>query len=85
MVRVVNCHAGVLGSNPGGPKDFPLWNCFNGVRSNSVMPEATSESESGSGLYFWVQILVDPKIFPFGIALVSSVLALTNSTSQLPR
>ena len=22
MVRVVYCHAGVLGSNPGGPKDF---------------------------------------------------------------
>ena len=26
MVRVVDCHAGVLGSNPGGPKDFSLWN-----------------------------------------------------------
>ena len=24
MVNVVDCHAGVLGSNPGGPKDFPL-------------------------------------------------------------
>ena len=24
MVRVVDCHAGVLGSNPGDPKDFPL-------------------------------------------------------------
>ena len=24
MVSVVDCHAGVLGSNPGGPKDFPL-------------------------------------------------------------
>ena len=24
MVRVVDCHEGVLGSNPGGPKDFPL-------------------------------------------------------------
>ena len=24
MVRMVDCHAGVLGSNPGGPKDFPL-------------------------------------------------------------
>ena len=24
MVRVVDCHAGVLGSNPGGPNDFPL-------------------------------------------------------------
>ena len=26
MVRVVDCHAGVLDSNPGGPKDFPLGN-----------------------------------------------------------
>ena len=25
MVRVVDCHTGVLGSNPGGPKDFSLW------------------------------------------------------------
>ena len=24
MVRVADCHAGVLGSNPGEPKDFPL-------------------------------------------------------------
>ena len=24
MVRVVDCHAGVLCSNPGGHKDFPL-------------------------------------------------------------
>ena len=24
MVRVVDCHTGVLGSNPGEPKDFPL-------------------------------------------------------------
>ena len=24
MVRVVDCHAGILGLNPGGPKDFPL-------------------------------------------------------------
>ena len=24
MVRVVDCHAGVLGSNPGGPKRFSL-------------------------------------------------------------
>ena len=51
MVRVVHCHTGVLGSNPGGPKDFSLWDCFNGVRSNSVTPVAASESESGSGLY----------------------------------
>ena len=24
MVRVADCHAGVLGSNPGGPRYFPL-------------------------------------------------------------
>ena len=47
MVRVVDCHAEVLGSNPGGPKKFSLWNCFNGVRSTSVMPGATYDSESG--------------------------------------
>ena len=29
MVRVVDCHAGVLGSIPGGPKYFPL-----GITSN---------------------------------------------------
>ena len=51
MVRVVDCHAGVLGSNPGGPKIFSPWNYFNGVRSNSVTPGAASESESSSGLY----------------------------------
>ena len=28
MVRVVDCHAGVLGSNPGGPKRFSPWNYF---------------------------------------------------------
>ena len=49
MVRVVDCHAGVLGSNPGGPKDVFLWNCFNGGSGNSVTPGAASGS--GSGLY----------------------------------
>ena len=38
MARMVNCHAGF----------FP-WNCFYGVRSNSVAPE--SDSGSSSGLY----------------------------------
>ena len=51
---MVDYHAGVLGSNPGGPKDFSLWNCFNGVRSNSVAPGAASESESRSGIYSFV-------------------------------
>ena len=31
MVRVADCHAGVLGSNPGGPKIFSSWNYFNGL------------------------------------------------------
>ena len=32
----------VLGSNPGGPKDFSLWNNFNGVRSNSLRVRAVA-------------------------------------------
>ena len=51
MVRVVDCHAGVLGSNPGGPKDFSLWNYFNGVRSNSVTP---GQSDKKKALFFLV-------------------------------
>ena len=35
MVRVVDCHAGVLGSNPGGPKRFSPWNYFTGGSDNS--------------------------------------------------
>ena len=49
MVRVVDYHAGVLGSNPGGPKRFPPLNYFSGGSGNSVVPE--SASGSGSGLY----------------------------------
>ena len=49
MVRVVDCHAGVLGSNPGRPKRFSPWNYFTGGSGNSVAPE--SASGSGSGLY----------------------------------
>ena len=48
MVRVVDCHAGVLGLNPGGPKRFSPWNYFTGSSGNSVAPE--SASGSGSGL-----------------------------------
>ena len=33
MVRVVDCHAGVLGSNPGGPKRFSPWNYFTVLES----------------------------------------------------
>ena len=47
MVRVVDCHAGVLGSNPGGPKRFSPWNYFTGGSGNSVAPEAASGSGSG--------------------------------------
>ena len=48
MVRVVNCHARVLGSNPGGPKRFSPRNYFTGGSGNSVAPE--SASGIGSGL-----------------------------------
>ena len=47
MVRVVDCHAGVLGSNPGGPKIFSPWNYFTGGSGNSGAPELASESGSG--------------------------------------
>ena len=40
MVRVVNCHAGVLGLNPGGPKDFPL-----GITSSMILtPKVITQS-----------------------------------------
>ena len=45
MAKVVNCHAGVLGQNPGRPS----WNYFTGGSSNSVAPEPASGR--GSGLY----------------------------------
>ena len=47
MVRVVDCHAGVLGSNPGGPKIFSPWNYFTGGSGNSGAPELASGSGSG--------------------------------------
>ena len=47
MVRVVDCHAGVLGSNPGGPRIFSLWNYYTGGSGNSVAPELASGSGSG--------------------------------------
>ena len=56
MVRVVACHAGVLGSNSNGPKIFSLWNYFTGCRSSLVGPE--SASGSSSGLYT-VTVVVD--------------------------
>ena len=54
MVRVVDCQAGVLGSNPDGPKRFSPWNNFTGGSGNSVAPESASQSGSGSGLYLVV-------------------------------
>ena len=50
MVRVVDCHAGVLGSNPGRPKRFSPWNYFTVGSGKSVAPE--SASGSGSRLFF---------------------------------
>ena len=42
MISVVDCHTEVLGSNPGGPKDFPLGitslvNCTASVPYQGVM------------------------------------------------
>ena len=54
MVTLVDCHARDLGWNPVEPERIP-WNCFNGFRSYSVMPE--SASGSGSGLYSVVCLL----------------------------
>ena len=42
MVRVVDCHAGVLGLNPGGPRIFSPWNYFTGGSGNSVAPQSAS-------------------------------------------
>ena len=39
MVRMVDCHAGVLGSNPGGPKRFSPWNYFKGNSPYPAMPD----------------------------------------------
>ena len=36
MVRVADCHAGVLGSNPGGPKRFSPRNYFTGGSLGAV-------------------------------------------------
>ena len=57
MVRVVDCHAGILGSNPGGPKIFSPLNYFTGGSSNLVVPEAASGS--GSGLFL---VVVDARL-----------------------
>ena len=46
MVRVVDCHAGVLGLNPGGPKIFSPWNYFTGGSGNSVAPELAAVAGS---------------------------------------
>ena len=46
MVRVVDCHTGILGSNPGRPKRFSPWNYLTDGSGNSVAPESASESGS---------------------------------------
>ena len=47
MARVVDCHAGVLGSNPGGPKLFSPWNYFTGGSGNLVVPESALRAVAG--------------------------------------
>ena len=50
MVTVVDCHAGVLGSNPGGPKDFSLWNYFSDNLCKQFGPRS-GLTEVGPDLY----------------------------------
>ena len=57
MVRVVDCHAEVLGLNPGESKIISPWNYFTGGSGNSVAPEQASGS--GSGLY---TVVVDARL-----------------------
>ena len=57
MVRVVDCHAGVLGSNPDGQKIFSPWNYFTCGSGNSVATELASGS--GSELY---TVVVDARL-----------------------
>ena len=47
MVRVVDYHAGVLGSNPCGPKIFSPLNYFTGGSGNSVAPELALGAVAG--------------------------------------
>ena len=54
---MVDCHAGVLGTYPGGPKRFSPWNYFTGGSCNSVVP--VSASGSGKGLY---TVVVDARL-----------------------
>ena len=54
---MVDCHPGVVGSNPDGPKIFSPWNYFTGGSGNSVPPE--SASGSGSRLYL---VVVDARL-----------------------
>ena len=54
---MVDCHTGVLGSNPDGPQIFSPWNYFTGGRGNLVAPE--SASGSVKGLY---TVVVDARL-----------------------
>ena len=57
MIRVVDCHAGVLGSNPGGPKRFPLR--ITSLVAAVILVAPESASGSGSGLYL---VVVDARL-----------------------
>ena len=57
MVRVVDCHTGVLGSNLGGPKIFSPWNyfsaevCILGGHMNYLADSTTKLCQGGKGRY----------------------------------
>ena len=44
---MVDCHVGVLGSNPWGPRILSPWNYVTGGSGNLVAPELASGSGSG--------------------------------------
>ena len=48
MVREVDCHAGVLDQNPGGPRIFSPWNYFTGGSGNLGAPESALGAVAGS-------------------------------------
>ena len=59
MVRVADCHTGVLGLNPGGPKDFPL-----GITSDvKDVVEALSLHSTSSTRFFYLYCVRSSKLF----------------------
>ena len=86
MVRMANCHAGVLDSNPGRSKRFSPCHYFTGGSGNSVAPE----SISGNSSVYTLAVVVDAHLsgnkrgksvvtVPFLTALLS-----TGSTQEDP-